>query len=42
MHMQPDVFIFVKSLQMILFILTDLLTPNLCAQSLCTGQLYDV
>lgn len=42
MHVQPDVFTFAKSLQMILFILIDLLTRTLCAQSSHTGQLYDV
>jgi len=42
MHVQPDVFTFMKSLHMILFILTDLLAPILCTQSSHTGQQYDV
>lgn len=42
MHVESDVFVFAKSLQIILFILTDLLTPTLCAQSSHAGQLYDV
>lgn len=42
MHVQSDVFIFEKSLQIILFILTDLLTPTLCAQGSHAGKLYDV
>lgn len=42
MHVQPDVFTLAKSVQMILFILTDLLAPTLCAQTSRTGQLCDV
>lgn len=32
MHVQPDVFTLAKSLQMILFILIDLLAPTLCSE----------